>query len=357
MAPSQVTNYKCPNCSGPLVFSGSEQKTVCEYCGSSFDIAEIEFMYASDDTVEIDPQWDTNQTGRFSSQEASQMRSYTCPSCGAILICDGSTAATSCPYCGNPTIIGSQFSGGLKPDLVIPFKLGKAAAVSALKEYYKGKKFLPKSFVDSNHIDEIKGVYVPFWLFDGKANASMRFRGVKEQRRTSNNKETIHKDYYAIHREGSLAFEKVPVDGSSQMPDTHMDAIEPFDYNGLQPFSMAYMPGYLASKYDEDAEECSKRANARIQASVESVFAGTVRGYSAVTKEYSRIDLSQGNISYALMPVWMLSTKWNGQSFLFAMNGQTGKLIGDLPVDNSMYWSAFAKIALPLAGILALILL
>jgi hypothetical protein len=139
------------------------------------------------------------------------------------------------------------------------------------------------------------------------------------------------------------------------MPDAHMDAIEPFDYRDLKPFSTAYLPGFLADKYDEDAEVCSKRANGRIIASTEDAFAATAVGYTTLIREYCNINLKRGDVKYALLPVWLLSTKWKGKNFLFAMNGQTGKLVGDLPVDWGRYWGWFFKIALPIAAVLAIL--
>jgi predicted RNA-binding Zn-ribbon protein involved in translation (DUF1610 family) len=295
-------------------------------------------------------------TNSFTNEEAAYMRAYTCPSCAAEIICEYTTAATSCPYCGNPTVIPAQFVDRLKPDYVLPFKLDKNAAIEALKNYYKGKKFLPKSFTDMSHVEDIKGVYVPFWLYNGVTNSYMRFRATKEHSYKRGDYMITETDHYRVTRAGSVAFQMVPVDGSSKMPDAHMDSVEPFHYNELQPFSLAYLPGFLADKYDEDAEFCSKRANERIVASTEDAFRRTVSGYNSVSREYSDIKLARGDVKYALMPVWLLSTKWNGKDFLFAMNGQTGKLIGDLPVDRGKYWAWFAGIALPLAAILAVLM-
>jgi len=252
--------------------------------------------------------------------------------------------------------VPSQFTGQLKPDYVLPFRLDKNAAIAALKNYYKGKKFLPKSFASTNHIEEIKGIYVPFWLFDGESEASMRFRATKVRKYRQGDDEITETEHFRVMRQGTVAFEKVPVDGSSKMPDAHMDAIEPFEYRELKPFSSAYLPGYLADKYDVDAATCSKRANERILASTEDSFASTISGYTTLQREYSNINLKKGEVKYALMPVWMLSTKWGGSNHLFAMNGQTGKLIGDLPVDKGLYWGWFAKIALPIAAVLAAVL-
>jgi len=358
---TQVTNYQCPNCTGPLHFVGGSGQLECDYCSTQFEVPVIEQLYADKEqaaaSAGTDPQWDMSMAGNgWTAEECAYMKGYSCPSCGAEIICDATTAATSCPYCGNPTVVPGQFAGQLRPDFVLPFKLDKNAAISALIKYYKGKKFLPKSFANKNHIEEIKGIYVPFWLFNGQSEAVMRFRATKMRKFRQGDQEVTETEHWRILRQGNVVFEKVPVDASSKMPDAHMDAIEPFEYRELKPFSPAYLPGYLADKYDMDVEACSKRANERIIASTEDSFASTISGYSTLTREYSNIDLKKGDVKYALMPVWLLSTKWSGSDYLFAMNGQTGKLIGDLPVDKGLYWGWFAKIALPIAAVLAAVL-
>ena len=356
----QVTNYQCPNCLAGLRFDGASGQLACDSCDNKFDVALIEQLFADKEQAAVsagtEPQWDISMTSNFSAEEAAHLRGYSCPSCAAEIICDDTTAATSCPYCGNPTVVPGQFSDQLKPDYVIPFRLEKKAAVEALTKYYKGKKFLPKNFSDANHVEEIKGVYVPFWLYDGEADAFMRFRGTRSRSYTRGDYRITETDHYRITREGSVAFEKVPADASSKMPNAHMDSIEPFDYGDLRPFSSAYLPGFLADKYDEDAAMCATRANERITNSTESVIRGTVTGYATLIREYSRIDLKKGDVKYVLMPVWLLATKWNGKNFLFAMNGQTGRLIGDLPVHWGRFWGWFFKIAAPIAAVLAALL-
>jgi len=359
---TQVTNYQCPSCTGPLHFAGASGQLECDYCGTKYDVAVIEKLYADKEQAAgaagAEPRWDFSSAGgNWNAEEAAHLRSYSCPSCAAELICDDTTAATACPYCGNPSVVPGMFRGQLKPDYVIPFRLDKNAAVAALKKYYKGKKFLPKNFADGTHIEEIKGVYVPFWLFDGETDAHMRFHGTTVNRYTYGDEEITETNHFRVTREGTIAFEKVPADGSSKMPDAHMDAIEPFDYGELKPFSTAYLPGFLADKYDVDAETSSRRANERIRASTESAFAGTALGYNSLVPEYVDIRPKRGAVHYALLPVWLLSTKWGGKDFLFAMNGQTGRLIGDLPVDKRRFLGWFAGIAFPLMVILGAILL
>lgn len=373
---SQITNYKCPACTGPLHYEGASGRLECEYCGSSFGVTEIEDLYAEKieeaeaaaavlqaeepeeeyDMPDGSGSWESNANSDW-GEEAANMKAYNCPSCGAELICDINTAATSCPYCGNPTIIPGNFSGALKPDYIIPFKLDKMAAINALAKYYKGKKFLPKAFADTNHLDDITGVYVPFWLYDGEAYADMYFHATRVHTHTTRKERITTTDHFRLRRAGSLKFEKIPVDASKKMPDAHMDAIEPYDYSELRPFSTAYMPGFLADKFDMSADECAERADQRAENSTVSVISSTTGGFTTVLPESRNVRLKRGEVKYALLPVWMLSTRWKGQSFLFAMNGQTGKLIGDLPVDKGRYWAWFAGIAAPIAAVLAALLL
>lgn len=372
--PTQVTNYQCPACTGPLHYSAKSGKLECDYCGSSFDVADIEALYAhkeaeaaaakqaadakADAAAAAEAEaaqaaaqsgnvggWDTSGLSRDWGAEVGTLRAYSCPSCGAELICDESTAATSCPYCGNPTVVPGQFSGALRPNFILPFRLTKDDAVQALRAHYKGKPFLPKSFTSANHIEQIQGVYVPFWLFDGGAEGSASYRASNTSVYETGDYEVTETMHYDVFRAGSLAFEKIPVDASSKMPDDHMDSIEPFDYTQMQPFSTAYLPGYLADKYDVSVDDSRDRADARCRETLAQALRDTVTGYGTCVTDHTDIRLHRGKVHYALLPVWMLSTKWNGESFLFAMNGQTGKLVGDLPTDRGRYWGTFGAIA------------
>ncbi len=364
---SQITNFQCPACTGPLHFEGASGNLACDYCGSHFTVQEIEALYGEkiDQAAQAAPAeepvespvegWDWPENGSWDAEQA-HLKSYSCPSCGAELICDETTVATSCPYCGNPTVVSAQFQGMLKPDYILPFKLDKEAAVRALKKYYQGKKLLPKSFRSDNHIEEVKGVYVPFWLFDGEADADMEFAATQVRVYSNGRERVTETDHFRVRRAGTVAFENIPVDASRQMPDAHMDAIETFDYADLKPFSAAYLPGYYANKYDVEVEECEKRANRRAANTAVQIVRNTVGGYASCVPVSQNVRLRRGRVKYALMPVWLLATRWHGKTFLFSMNGQTGKLIGDLPVAKDLYWSWFARIALPIAGVIAALL-
>ena len=345
---TQITNYQCPSCTGPLQYSAASGKLECEYCGSGYTVEEIEKLYeeknekaeAALENAAAAVEWD-----------AENMRAYVCPSCGAELLCDQTTAATACPYCGNPTVVPGQFADVQRPDFVIPFEVEKEAAVAALKNHYKGKILLPGSFAKESHLEEVKGVYVPFWLYDGDAEADVTFSATRSRVHTTPNERITTTDHFRVERSGTVTFERVPVDGSTKMPDGHMDAIEPFDYEKLEPFSMAYLPGFLADKYDQDSEVCAQRAQERCRNSAVAAMESTVTGYNGSTVEHADVQVNQRNVHYALLPVWMLSTKWQDKNYLFAMNGQTGKLVGDLPVSKGRTALLFAGLFVILAAI------
>lgn len=341
---TQITNYQCPSCTGPLEYSAATGKLECEYCMSSFTPEEIETFYAQKNEKAEAAAREVSQNEEWNEQT---VRAYLCPSCGAELLCDTTTAATSCPYCGNPTVVPGQFAYTRKPDYVIPFKVEKEAAVEALKQHYKGKPLLPSSFAKESHLEEVKGVYVPFWLFDGEAKADVTFTATRSHVHTTPNERITTTEHYRVHRAGRVSFEKVPVDGSTKMPDSHMDAIEPFDYGQMEPFSMAYLPGFLADKYDVDADGCADRAKERCRNSAIAAMEETVTGYSTRMVQQADVQIDRKDTNYALLPVWLLSTKWQEKNYLFAMNGQTGKLIGDLPVSKG-------KLALWFAGLFAI---
>ena len=288
-------------------------------------------------------QWE--QASTESWQADDNIRSFVCKSCGGEIIGDENTAATACPYCGNPVVMMSQFTGALKPDCVIPFQLDKEAAIEALKKHYQGKRLLPKVFKDENHLQEIQGIYVPVWLFDAEAEADVRYKATQVRSWSDSRYDYTQTSYFALARSGQLGFSCIPVDGSTKMDDAMMEAIEPYDISQAVDFQTAYLAGYLADKYDIDAEASIQRANERIKKSTEEAFAATARGYTSVIPEFSSVRLQQGQTRYALYPVWLLNTKWNGKQYTFAMNGQTGKLVGDLPMDKALYNKWFSGIA------------
>lgn len=357
----KITNYQCPACTGPLQYSARTDNLECEYCGSSFETATIEEMYAKQEAraaaamaaeKETQTEWDASDLNDNWGEDGKGMKAYQCPSCGAELICDETTAATACPYCGNPSVIPGQFAGSLRPDYILPFRLKKEDAIARLEHHYEGKKFLPNTFRARSTVEKIQGVYVPFWLYDGQVSGDYMFRTSEIYSYRDYDSEVTVTKHYQVERAGTMAFEKVPVDAASKMPDDYMDSIEPFDYRELRPFSTAYLPGFLADKYDVSVEEANDRADIRCIQSLEDALRDTVTGYTFVQPCADNIArIERGKVHYALLPVWLLNVKWGGETHLFAINGQSGKVAGRLPVSKGKVFAFFAKIAAPLSAL------
>ncbi len=350
-----ITEFKCPCCGGAIEFNSSSQNMKCPYCDTEFEVDALkEFTEAEQDNGDR-MNWDI-AAEQWQEGEQEGMRVYTCQSCGGQIIADETTAASECPYCGNPVVMAGQVTGSLKPDMIIPFKIDKEGAKAALSNFLKGKFLLPRSFRSENRINEIKGVYVPFWLFDCDADAHIRYRATRVRTWRSGDYMNTETSHFLILRNGSVQFDKVPADGSQKMPDELSEAIEPYNYADCTEFNAAYLAGYMADKYDVEAKQCEQRANERIRNSTESEFRKTVRGYTTVMPESTNIRLNSGKIRYALLPVWMLNTEYRGKTYTFAMNGQTGKFIGNLPTDRGRFWGLFAGITAGAAALTFIIM-
>lgn len=348
-----LQEYKCPCCGGAIVFDSTLQKMKCPYCDTEFEVDALrgydeDLRSAGSDNLD----WHSDAQSQWTADEANALRSYVCHSCGGEIIATDTTAASSCPFCGNPVVMLNQLSGNLRPDFVIPFKLDKKAATEGLKKHLCGKFLLPKIFKTANHIDEVKGVYVPFWLFDADADADIRYRATRTRMWSDARYNYTETSHYSVYRAGAIGFDHVPVDGSTRMADDLMESIEPFDFSQAVDFRTAYLAGYLADKYDVDAEKSSERANARVRNSTEDAFRDTVRGYATVTPEATSIRLHNGKTRYALYPVWILNTTYKGQKYTFAMNGQTGKFVGNLPTDWGKFWGVGAAVTAAVSALI-----
>ena len=353
-----MLRYQCPKCTGPMHFDTGKQMVICDYCESEYPesyFAEKEKKTSDAEISEKDEQVDWSKEGFVREKEESmgQQCGFTCSSCSAEVISDGNTAATECMYCGNPIVLTDNVTGIMKPDMVIPFKLDKKAAEEKLLGFYNKKILLPKAFKDANRIKKIVGMYVPFWLFSAKGVGDIAFTGETSSSRRSGDYVITTTKHYVINREGSLDFVKIPVDASLKMEDNYMDGLEPYNYADLKEFSPSYMAGFFADKFDVDVEECGIRAIKRVKNTTRQSLKDTVKGYSNVRVSTENLSMEDRVVNYAMLPVWMLNTKYNDKMYHFAINGQTGKVSGDLPIDKkrkrAIFWLSVLAGYVPLA--------
>lgn len=350
---TNVIEYKCPCCNAGLSFSGAVQQLTCEYCDNTFDLDTVHAYNESEATHSSDAfSWDDSQTTQWSEAEQTGLHAFQCPACGGEILTDDTTAATFCPYCDNPTILPSRLSGTIKPDAVLPFRNSHEDARAAFLKLCKGKPLLPKNFTSEQRLEKITGMYVPFWLYDCGADFQGSYKATRIHRWSDARYHYTRTEHFLLNRKGNARFSGIPMDGSSKMEDSFMESVEPFDYSQMVPFEMAYLTGYLADKYDVPAEDGKERIRQRVERSMEDQIQSTLLGYASVLPTNRQIQIYHSKAKYVLLPVWMLNTNYGGKIYTFAMNGQTGKIVGTLPICKKRTAAWFAGIC---AGVTLLV--
>lgn len=317
---SKVLDNKCPGCGAPIFFKPSIGKFKCDYCDGEYTAEQLK------DMEEINKQQETVSDNDYVT--------YNCPDCGAEIITEPNTAATFCLYCGNSSIIKNRLSGEFAPDKLIPFKMEKQKAIEAFKNLKKGRLLVPKTFTSEKNIEKITGLYIPFWLYEVNVNGTIKASGTKVKSWTSGNRRYTKTDYYKMERTGSMVYNRIPVDGSTRFSNDIMNSIEPFDYNSLVEYNHAYLSGFLAEKYDIDKENAFPDAKNRALNSTKEQMLNSMKGYTSktITENGLKVDLQK--CEYALLPVWMVNIKYKDKFYLFAMNGESGEFIGNIPLDK-----------------------
>ncbi|MBP5153660.1 MAG: hypothetical protein ILP12_01455 [Lachnospiraceae bacterium] len=327
---SETISYKCPGCGAPLVYDTDISLLRCHYCGNTYDLEAIA-KAESNETEGYD--W-----GEYNENVAEETLegtvSYVCRSCGAEIVTDAVTAATHCPYCDNVVVVESNLTGFIKPNCIIPFKIKPDQLKARIDEHCKNKPLLPKDFFSEHKLESVQGMYVPFWLFDCHSLGRMVFRATTVRSWSDSKYDYTETKIYNVDTSGKMDFNKIPVDGSIRMDNALMDSIEPFDYSELMEFQPGYLSGYLAHRFDENTDVCLPRADLRVRTSLANSLRDSVSGYSTVSPISSTIRLDDTAVHYALLPVYLIKSKYGGKEYTFAVNGQTGKLVGDLPVSK-----------------------
>lgn len=355
---TNVIEYKCPCCGAGLQFHGGSQELACEYCGNSFAPEAVRAFAdatsrSSSEVIQVEHAPDT----QWSTEEQSDLNLYICPSCGGEILAEQTTAATFCPYCDNPTVMPQRLSGGLKPDLIIPFRTTRKDAQEAFLKLCKGKPLLPAMFTREQRIEKITGMYVPFWLFDCKAQFEGDYRATRIHTWSDSKYNYTRTEHFLLKRCASADFQGIPLDGSSKMDNTLMESIEPFDYSQIKDFDMAYLTGYLADRYDVNSDSGKERIRQRVDNAIDSLLQESLIGYSSVVPSARQLQVDHSRARYALMPVWMLNTRYNGKIYTFAMNGQTGRMTGTFPISRAKAAAWFGGIFAGVTALATLILM
>ena len=341
---AKLKEYECPACGGMMEFNVATQKLRCPYCATELaadaleDEEEIQDEQADGSAGAAEDSF-AAQSGNYTQEELEHLKVYSCKSCGAEIVAEENTVSSKCPYCGNNVVMTGQFAGGKKPDGVIPFKITKEEAQNIYKEHIKTRWLAPKIFKDNRKIDEIKGVYVPFYLVSGTAYSHVQGKGYRNGRSWSDSQYNYTETQeYDLDRDISLPVKDLPSICTDKANSILMESIEPFDTNGLKPYAGGFLAGFSAEKYKESyVQQCLRQAEERMATSAYESVVSSINEYSSknITSHSEKIHgLSH---KYCLLPVWFFTERYADKAWNVVINGQTGKVAGILPEDKKKF--------------------
>lgn len=315
-------NFQCKNCGANMVYAPELHCMHCEHCGST------------------------------DSHEKKGDRSLVvCASCGGEVILNPYTSATQCEYCGNYLIFDERVEGPYKPDSMIPFMVSKKQAVEYMKQEFKKRIFTPTSFLSEPTLKDLKGHYVPYFLYDYEAEADYEAEGTKIRRWTSGQYDYTETSVYLIKRHMKAAYDNIPADASYSMEDEAMDLVEPFHFHELKQFDPSRMSGFYGEIYNAESEIFEPRAKEKALNSARQLLQGSINGYSAVVPHRNDISINPGKVDYSLLPTWRYDYKYGGKTYEFYINGQNGKVVGETPVSRKKVVAYGATMGMILFGI------
>lgn len=339
-----AVSFKCPNCGGDLRFDPATQKYKCEFCLSSFEQSEFEEANAKrQEEAEPSP-------GRADENGAVV---YSCPSCGAQIVTDATTAATFCYYCHNPVVLQGKLSGEYEPDLVIPFAVDRKEAVDSFLKYVNAKKFVPKDFFCKEQIEKISGVYFPFWMYSCKADGHWHGQGNQIRVYHRGDTEFTETKIFDIERDADLEFTRLTRNALNKENKQLVEAVQPFRLEEAKGFSMGYLSGFQAEKRDIEKKELLDSLKDEVKSHAAGMMRTSVSGYTTVNAVNESVHIRSDEWKYLLLPVWVLTYKGgDGKTYYYAMNGQTKKVCGVLPLAKGRILKMFFSIFIPLLIIL-----
>lgn len=325
----EVVSFKCPNCGGELVFDPNTQNYSCPYCNSEFSQEQIDTMQKGKQ-----PSQESEAADSAKGQEQEEAAVYVCPNCGAEIVTDPTTAATECYYCQSPVVLSERVSGEYLPQEIIPFAIDRKKAAEIFLQNMKKKKFVPRGFFSGKQIEKMSGVYFPYWMVDWRGDAAMEAEATKVRTWRTGDTEYTETQFYRVYREGNVEFDDMPKIALQKANRKLVEGVQPYDRKAAKQFSMGYLSGFQAERRDLEKEAFGAEIARDTEQYAKRVLENDMRGYTTVRPVRQQVGNRQERWRYALVPVWVITYKGkNGKIYYYTINGQNGKVCGELPVD------------------------
>lgn len=346
----EILTYKCPNCGGGLVFDPKTQKFKCEYCLSDFTEEELKRL------AEIERSGGKTADSAEQPARAASMAVYSCPSCGAELVTDETTAATFCYYCHNPVVLSGRLEGGYHPDRIIPFEVDRKKAEEIFKTWIRGKRYVPNDFYSPKQMELMEGIYYPYWLYSCVVDGYIEGEGLRKKTTVAGSIRYIETSRYAVEKKGIMPVEHVARNALRKADRQLSERVLPYDMKKMRPFAPGYLSGFQAERRDREKEEFRIELEAEVKQFAAESLRNSLSGYDSVNVRAHEENLRETEWSYALLPVWVMTyrDRKKDKLYYFAMNGQSGKICGVLPVDYGKLAGLFAAVFVPVFLLLLL---
>lgn len=370
---------KCPSCGGTAFVNPATGKLQCRQCDSVLNVGAGEAgsamapdsdgrlvdkrslkelkklarlkRYLSDMSETVYTAEEINRgVGAEELVRELEMDTYECISCGAKLMVKRTETSSFCAYCGQPMILVDKMEGEFSPDIIIPFAVKKERAEQLIRERLGRGWFVPPE-VRRLQVDEVKGIYIPFWVSSFNVRRKLRYTKLEERMRKDkgwslleDNKETETVVHHCL-RDCEAGIYDLAGDAARWLNDNLTHRLEPYDIDEAVDFSPEYLSGFHASRYDVPPDEVLEAAKERaFDILTEEMLSGEdVYKISSDEREIKVTD-----VKYALLPIWFITYRHKGISYMIAVNGQTEKVVGNVPVDKKSVIATSAGILMGL---------
>ena len=322
--------YECPNCGAALRFDIPTQKLKCDYCNGEYDPG-------------------TYKTGK-EAEEGDNFGAtvFTCTQCGAELISTDNSATGFCTYCGASTVLASRMSTEKKPEKIIPFTISKDDCKKAFRKATRTALYSPREYRDPAFLDKFRGIYIPYWFYDASFNNDVTMQASKEYRRG----DYLYTENYTTTTKIDGTYDGISYDASSSFDDTIADVIAPYHIAKMIPFNPSYLCGFYADTADVSketyaemaADAATEEAMDRVRASIAKKGL-TAEVPASMAKQRMMLGTNCEEGKAAMFPVWFLTWRNKDRLAYAVINGETGKVSMDLPVDLKRYGVGTAIIA------------
>ncbi len=323
----------CPACAQGLRFDPARQLLVCDYCDNTYAPTVM-------------------QPGKEAVNQADSIIEgtlFTCTQCGGEILSDSDTAITFCSFCGSSMELAGRTVSLMAPSYIVPFKKSKEECKELYKSFIKKAIFAPAYMKEEAQVEKFRGIYMPYWTYSFKYDGIVPMKGHTERR----SGDYIVKSHYNMNTDMNINYRGVSFDASSSFSDVYSEAIAPYRMSDCVEFSTAYMAGFYADTADVSSNTYEAKAKEVIGKDVNAIALNNnseLKKYHVSSGDNSvSVLLNKEDEKMAYFPVWFMSTKHNDKVSYAVINGQTGKVAADIPIDFTKYILGSVILAVPFA--------